>query len=316
MIIVTGADGFIGSRLIRKLNNENFNAIIAVDKFNGQERTRYLNELNILEKVDRDDFIPWLDSHYPRVEFIFHFGTDQEVSGIDEINHQVFNFENFKVIWESCVAYQIPLIYASSAETYGMGELGFDDDEKLIAKLQPVSPLGRFKHAFDKWAISEQKKPFYWAGLKLFEVYGPHEDHITRQASFVLKAYHEIKRTGKLNLTVPDQSGKTHGQFIRDLIHVDDVAEVCYFLMHLRKYSGIYNLGSGKARSYGEIARLVFRSMDLEENIDHVPISDSLSNTYPVSVEARMEKLRSIGYDATFIPLEEGVGKYINEYLI
>jgi ADP-L-glycero-D-manno-heptose 6-epimerase len=197
MIIVTGAAGFIGSCLIGRLNADNFNAIIAVDDFSNEEKNRNLEGKQIREFVDRRQFMGWLDANYEDVEFIFHIGARTDTSEFDYAVFEELNVSYSKRLWEKCHDYQIPLIYASSAATYGLGELGYDDNEALIPQLKPLNPYGESKNEFDKWALVQEKKPFFWAGLKFFNVYGPNEYHKGRMASVIFHAFNQIGATAR-----------------------------------------------------------------------------------------------------------------------
>jgi ADP-L-glycero-D-manno-heptose 6-epimerase len=196
-----------------------------------------------------------------------------------------------------------------------MGELGYDDDESLIPKLRPLNPYGQSKQDFDVWALQQDKKPFYWAGLKFFNVYGPNEYHKVRMASVVWHAFRQIKETGKMKLFRSHNPKYKDGEQMRDFVYVKDVLEVCMFLMHHRKNSGIYNLGSGKARTFLDLTRAVFRSMNLPEQIEFIDTPADIRDKYQYFTEARMEKLKSIGYDRDFTTLETGVKEYVQEYL-
>ncbi len=315
MIIVTGAAGFIGSQLIKKLNQENFNAIIAVDKFNNPNKNIHLENLKIKEKVDRDVFFTWLDNNYQQVEFLFHIGARTDTAEFDKSLLKALNTDYSKKIWTCCIQYQIPLVYASSAATYGLGEMGYDDNEGLIPKLKPLNPYGVSKNEFDKWALIQKEKPFFWVGLKFFNVYGPHEDHKGRMASVIWHAYHKIKKTNQMQLFRSHNPKYSDGGQMRDFVYVKDLVNVCYFLMHLRKFSGIYNLGTGKARTFIDLTRSVFRSMQIEENIEFIDTPEDIRDKYQYFTEANMTKLREIGYDKPITLLEDGVDDYVLSYL-
>ncbi|HRK54983.1 MAG TPA: ADP-glyceromanno-heptose 6-epimerase [Cyclobacteriaceae bacterium] len=316
MIIVTGAAGFIGSCLIKKLNSENFNAIVAVDKFEDETKNKNLVGAKLKEKIDRDVFMEWLDQNNETVEFIFHIGARTDTAEFDmDLLHQL-NTEYTKEIWKRCVSYQIPLVYASSAATYGLGEEGYDDNESTIQKLQPLNPYGVSKQEFDVWALSQKDKPFYWAGLKFFNVYGPNEYHKGRMASVILHAFKQISATNKMKLFKSHNPKFKDGEQMRDFVYVKDVVEVCYYLMHHRKNSGIYNLGSGKARTFLDLTRSVFKAMDKKEDIEFIDTPEDIRDKYQYFTEANMEKLKSVGYDKSFSTLEEGVSDYVKNYLI
>ena len=315
MIIVTGAAGFIGSCLVRKLNQENFNAIIAVDKFDVPAKSKNLQGVQIQEYVDRDSFMVWLDKNYELVEFIFHIGAKTDTSEFDTVLLNRFNTQYTKDIWNRCVQYQIPLVYASSAATYGLGEMGYDDDESKIPLLKPLNPYGQSKQDFDLWALLQKKKPLFWAGLKFFNVYGPNEYHKGRMASVIWHAFNQINQTGKMKLFRSHQPQYKDGEQMRDFVYVKDVVDVCAFLMHHRKNSGIYNLGSGQARTFLDLTTAVFNAMDKKVHIEFIDTPIDIRDKYQYFTEANMEKLRGIGYTKPFESLEHGTSDYVRNYL-
>lgn len=316
MIVVTGAAGFIGSCLVKKLNQENFNAIVAVDSFDHPERNRNLEDLRIRERVPIEAFMHWLDTHQELVEFVFHIGAITDTSEFDRKKLNRFNTQYTKDLWARCIRYQIPLIYASSAATYGLGEQGYSDDEAVIPKLKPLNPYGQSKQDFDVWALQQAEKPFFWAGLKFFNVYGPNEYHKGRMASVVWHAYRQILTTGKMKLFKSHHPDYRDGEQMRDFVYVRDVVDVCYWLMHHRKNSGIYNLGSGKARTFRDLVRAVFQAMGKPEAIEFIDTPADIRDKYQYFTEADMRKLRSIGYTAPFHSLEEGTTEYVRQYLM
>jgi len=315
MIVVTGAAGFIGSQLISKLNQENFKYIIAVDNFSREDKESNYKNLDILKKVDRNDFMSWLNVNYEEVEFIFHIGAKTDTTLFDQEIFDKLNIQYTKDVWKKCVDYQIPLVYASSAATYGLGELGYDDDESKIPELKPLNPYGQSKQDFDVWALKQEKKPFFWAGLKFFNVYGPNEYHKGRMASVVWHAFNQIKETGKMKLFRSHNPNFKDGEQKRDFIYVKDVVDVCYWLMRHRKDSGVYNLGSGEARTFLDLTRNVFKSMNKAEDISFIDTPEDIRDKYQYFTEANMEKLRSIGYTKKFHTLEQGVEEYVKTLL-
>ena len=316
MIIVTGAAGFIGSCLIRKLNQENFNAIIAVDHFTQPEKLKNLEGLKIQEKVDRDNFLTWLDQRHELVEFIFHIGARTDTAEFDMNLLHKLNTDYTKAVWARCIAYQIPLVYASSAATYGLGEHGYDDNEQTISQLKPLNPYGLSKQEFDVWALAQEQKPFFWAGLKFFNVYGPNEYHKGRMASVIFHAYNQIKKTGRMKLFRSHDARYKDGEQMRDFVYVKDVVNVCYWLMHHRKNSGIYNLGSGKARTFLDLTRAVFWAMGKPEHIEFIDTPVDIRDKYQYFTEAAMQKLTGIGYSKPFHSLEDGTTDYVKNYLM
>ncbi len=315
MIIVTGAAGFIGSYLIQRLNQDGFNAIIAVDKFDNEAKNKNLVGLKIKERIDRDQFLFWLDKNYETIEFIFHIGARTNTAEFDTILLDKLNTQYTKDIWARCCQYQIPVVYASSAATYGLGEMGYDDDESKIRLLKPLNPYGQSKQDFDVWALDQKEKPFFWAGLKFFNVYGPNEYHKGRMASVVWHAYNQIIKTGKMKLFKSHNPAYKDGEQMRDFIYVKDVAEVCIFFMHHRKNSGIYNLGSGKARTFLDLTRAVFKAMSKAEQIEFIDTPMDIRDKYQYFTEAGMGKIKSVGYGKEFTSIEEGVREYVDVIL-
>ncbi len=315
MIVVTGAAGFIGSCLIRKLNEEGYQFIVAVDDFSHAEKEANLEGKAIRERVDREVFFEWLDRHQKDVEFIFHLGARTDTTEFDTAVFDKLNLNYSKEIWRRCTSYQIPLVYASSAATYGLGERGYEDDEALIPDLKPLNPYGDSKNAFDSWALQQPEQPFFWAGLKFFNVYGPNEYHKGRMASVVFHAFNQIKATGKMKLFRSHNPAYKDGEQMRDFVYVKDVADVCLFLMHHRRNSGIYNLGSGRARTFLDLVNGTFRAMGIAPEIAFIDTPADIRDTYQYFTEAPMDKLAAIGYDKPFTSLDAGINDYVTAYL-
>ncbi len=316
MIIVTGAAGFIGSCLVKKLNQEKVHAVIAVDHFDDPVKHRNLKGLRIQEQVEIDPLMNWLDRNAERVAFVFHMGAITNTSELDTQRLNRFNTQYTKDLWTRCVAYQIPIIYASSAATYGRGERGYDDDPARIPTLQPLNPYGQSKQDFDVWALQQEKKPIFWAGLKFFNVYGPNEYHKGRMASVVWHAYNQIQKTGQMKLFRSHDIRYRHGEQMRDFVYVNDVVDACYFLMLHHKDSGIYNIGSGTARTFLDLTRAVFNALHKPESIVFVDTPLDIRDRYQYFTEAKMEKFRKIGYAKPFYSLEEGVADYVKNDLL
>ena len=315
MIVVTGAAGFIGSALVSRLNAEGFRYIIAVDNFKNNTKNRNIEGKHVREFVDRDRFPAWLDAHYEHVEFLFHIGARTDTAETDTAIFDRLHLNYTKGLWRACCRYQIPMVYASSAATYGLGEQGYKDEESLIPQLKPLNPYGESKNDFDKWAIAQAEQPFYWAGLKFFNVYGPNEYHKGRMASVIFHAYHQISQTKAMKLFRSHHPDFQDGQQQRDFIYVKDLLEVLIFLLHHRKDSGIYNLGMGTARTFYDLAANVFRALELPEAISFIDTPADIRDKYQYFTEADMGKLRSIGYAQPFRSLEEGIADYVSTYL-
>jgi ADP-L-glycero-D-manno-heptose 6-epimerase len=315
MIVVTGAAGFIGSCLISRLNEQGYKFIVAVDDFSKIEKLPNLEGKTIRERVDRGDFFEWLEKNHQEVEFIFHIGARTDTTEFDKSIFDELNVAYTKQIWKQCVAHQIPLVYASSAATYGLGEFGYEDDETLIPQLKPLNPYGESKNDFDIWALQQDEKPFFWAGLKFFNVYGPNEYHKGRMASVIFHAFNQIKKTGAMKLFRSHNPNYRDGEQQRDFVYVKDVADVCLFLMEDRKSSGIYNLGSGKARTFLDLVNATFQAMGVEPSIDFVDTPADIRDKYQYFTEAAMGKLKRAGYTKPFTSLEDGVEDYVSNYL-
>ncbi|WP_256010952.1 ADP-glyceromanno-heptose 6-epimerase [Desertivirga xinjiangensis] len=316
MIIITGAAGFISSCLIQKLNDEGYYDLVLVDDFSNEEQNKNFEAKRYSQKVDRDEFIGWLKENQLHVQFIFHLGARTDTTEFDYELLKKLNLQYTQDIWNICVEFGLPLVYASSAATYGLGEAGYDDDETRLDELKPLNPYGDSKNEFDKWALKQERQPYFWAGLKFFNVYGPNEYHKGRMASVVFHTFNQITKTGGMKLFQSHNPDFKDGEQKRDFVYVKDVTEVLYFLMHHRKDSGIYNLGSGKARTFLDLAVNTFKAMDKEPNVSFVPTPEDIRDKYQYFTEAKMGKLEAIGYHKPFHSLEEGVEDYVKNYLI
>ncbi len=316
MIIVTGAAGFIGSCLVGELLRAGYADIVAVDDFSRPDKARNLEGKKLTARVHRNEFLAWLDANENQVQFIFHLGAKTDTTLFDKSIFDELNVRYSQQVWERCVRYGIPLVYASSAATYGGGEQGYMDDASTIASLKPLNPYGDSKQEFDMWALAQTTKPYFWAGLKFFNVYGPNENHKGRMASVVFHAFNQISASGGMKLFRSHRPNYKDGEQLRDFVYVKDVCAVCLFLLEHRKNSGIYNLGSGEARSFLDLARSTFAAMDKPENIRFIDTPADIRDKYQYFTEARMEKLRSAGFSSPFTTLEAGVADYVKTYLV
>lgn len=315
MIVVTGAAGFIGSCLVSRLNEAGYKDIVVVDDFSKKEKSRNLEGKIILAKVGRKDFLKWLSDFGKEVDFIYHIGARTDTTEFDKAIFDELNV-NFSIdVWQACVKFNIPLVYASSAATYGLGEFGYKDDHDTISRLKPLNPYGDSKNDFDKWVLKQNAFPPFWAGLKFFNVYGPNEYHKGRMASVIMHAFNQIKETGGMKLFRSHNPNYTDGGQLRDFVYVKDVVEVCLFLMEKAPSSGIYNLGSGVARTFLDLAKNTFLNLGKEENITFVDTPIDIRDKYQYFTEADMGKLIQAGYDKKFHSLEEGVSDYVTNYL-
>ncbi|MCX6188664.1 MAG: ADP-glyceromanno-heptose 6-epimerase [Bacteroidetes bacterium] len=316
MIIVTGALGFIGSCLIQKLNDMGYTDIVAVDDFSKTYKNKNLLEKRISKRVERSEYLLWQRENQVATQMVFHLGARTDTT---EFNWNIFeelNLNYSKEVWNICTEFGLPLVYASSAATYGNGEQGYDDDVQKMPLLKPLNPYGDSKQLFDLWVLKQEKKPFFWAGLKFFNVYGPNEYHKGRMASVVFHAFNQIQEKKQLNLFRSHRPDFNDGEQLRDFVYVKDVVNVLLFLMENREQSGIYNLGTGQARSFNDLAKAVFGALNFEPAIHYIDTPIDIRETYQYFTQAKMQKLKEVGYSMEFNSLEEGVADYVKNYLI
>lgn len=315
MIVVTGAAGFISSALISRLNELGYKELVLVDDFSREDRVRNYETKEYKELVDRKHFIQWLDENQRFCQFVIHLGARTDTTEFNKAIFDDLNLQYSKDVWNKCIEHALPLIYASSAATYGGGELGYDDNHGVIPSLKPLNPYGDSKNDFDIWALEQEKQPFFWAGLKFFNVYGPNEFHKGRMASVVFHAFNQIQNNGEVKLFRSHKEEYKDGEQLRDFVYVKDVAEVIVFLMEHRKNSGIYNLGSGGARTFLDLTKATFKALGKDENISFIDTPEDIRDKYQYFTEANMAKLKAIGYDKEFTSLEDGVKDYVTNYL-
>ena len=319
-IVITGAAGFIGSCLTGFLNAKGFTRLILVDEFTEPEKLKNLEGKQFQVKVEREQFFDWLAEQQPAIDFIFHIGARTDTTEFDYAVHEHLNVEYSKKIWNYCAAHNVPVVYASSAATYGSGEQGYNDDHAVVYLLKPLNPYGVSKNEFDKWALQQKDHPPFWAGLKFFNVYGPNEYHKGRMASVIWHSFNQINSQGKVKLFKSHKEGFKDGQQLRDFVYVKDVLKICYWLMEQYENAsaaanGLYNLGTGKARSFADLAKSTFRGLDKEPVIEFIDMPEDIRDKYQYFTEANMQKLKDAGYSDEFYSLEEGVDDYVRNYL-
>ena len=315
MKIVTGAAGFIGSCMLGKLNSQGIEDIVIVDDFSRQDRgNNWINKKYAL-RIDREEFIGWFKENARDTDCVFHLGARSHTTEFDWNVFLKLNLNYTKEIWKICSQYNIPLIYASSAATYGDGSMGYDDDLSKIESLQPLNPYGRSKQEFDVWQLSQKERPEHWYGLKFFNVYGPNEYHKQRMASVVLHSFEQINEKGKVGLFKSYKEGFKDGEQLRDFVYVRDLVDIMYFLMTDKPQSDIYNIGTGNARSFYDLAKSTFFAMEREVNIEFIPMPEDIRDKYQYFTQAKMDKLRNAGYAKPLYSLEEGVKDYVQNYL-
>lgn len=312
MIAITGAAGFIGSVVTGALNEYGRQDLVLVDDFSKTEKKPNYENKRFHCLVDRKVFLDHLEEKHQSFDFIIHLGARTDTT---EFNYEVFQELNvdFTIkLWEICAKHQIPLIYASSAATYGMGELGYDDRHDIVPLLKPLNPYGKSKNEIDKFILSQKEQPPFWAGLKFFNVYGPNEFHKGNMASVILHAYRQIKETGKVKLFRSHNPNYQDGQQLRDFVYVKDIAKVILWLMKHQPESGLYNVGTGKARSFYDLADNTFKAMGFETNIEYIDTPLNIRDKYQYFTQANMSKLRAAGYQDPFTSLEDGVKEYVS----
>lgn len=296
MIVVTGGEGFIGSNLIKELYKRGAIGVISLDT----------------KSESLDSIYAWLMDNAKKIDCIYHLGAITDTTVMDRNLFDEYNVGASIFIWNLCTENKIPLIYASSAATYGDGEEGFDDEGDIL-KLQPLNPYGWSKHQFDVWVETQEKQPPFWAGLKFFNVYGYGEAHKAGMASVVFHSYNQINATGGMKLFKSHRPDYKDGEQKRDFVYVDDVVDVCIYLMANKPESGIYNVGTGKARTFKDLAIAVFKSLGIPENISYIDTPLKIRNKYQYFTEAKMFKLKLTGYNKKFRELEDGVFEYVNK---
>lgn len=316
MIVITGAAGFIASVVAGCLNEQGREDLVLVDDFSKKQKERnYINK-KYQFLLDRKEFHNWLKTNHDKVDFVVHLGARTDTTEFDWNVFIELNVNYTEQLWTLCAEYQIPLVYASSAATYGGGELGYNDSHDIVEKLVPLNPYGRSKNEIDKWILKQTKCPPFWAGLKFFNVYGPNEYHKGRMASVILHSFHQIQESGEVKLFRSHRPDFKDGQQLRDFIYVKDIASVILFLIEKRPESGLYNLGTGHARSFYDLASNTFKAMGKEVNIKFIDTPLDIRDKYQYFTEANMEKLRKAGYNKPFTSLEDGVFDYVTNYLL
>ena len=314
-IVVTGAAGFIGSALTKYLNEKGFNNLILVDDFSRPDKLPNFEGKNFKATVERENFFEWLFVNKPSIDFVFHIGARTDTTEFNYSIHQRLNLEYSKKVWHYCTVHNIPLVYASSAATYGSGEQGYDDDHNLVFTLRPMNPYGISKNEFDKWVLHQAGHPHFWAGLKFFNVYGPNEYHKGRMASVVMHSFYQIKQHGVVRLFKSHRADFEDGQQLRDFIYIQDVLKICFWLMEVRPESGIYNVGTGIERSFEDLAKATFSGLDMSPNIIYVDMPEDIRDTYQYFTQANINKLRNAGYREEFYSLEKGIDDYVRNFL-
>ena len=321
-IMVTGAAGFIGSCMVKYLNEQGYVNIYLVDDFGVEEKRNNWQNKQFVAIVERYNLLDWLHQHQPKLDAVIHLGARTDTTEFDYAIHEELNLEYSKDVWNYCCIHSIPLIYASSAATYGGGEHGYNDDHAIVNELKPLNPYGISKNEFDKWALQQNSQPPSWTGLKFFNVYGPNEAHKKRMASVIFHSFNQINNTGLVKLFKSHQPSFKDGEQLRDFVYVKDVVSVILWMMEEMVAStwpkvnnGLYNLGTGKARTFIDLVNATFAGMDIDPNIEFIDMPLDIRDKYQYFTEANMVKLQNAGYTKPFFSLEQGVNDYVRHYL-
>ncbi len=316
-IVITGALGFIGSCVAAHLERTGLYNLVLVDDFSKAYKNQNLTALDNTQRIDRSEFLHLIGNRdYGKIDCIIHMGARTDTT---EFNKEIFdelNLNYSKALWQFCSVEKIPLIYASSAATYGAGENGYVDDHNITSQLKPLNPYGESKNDFDIWVLKQKKSPPFWYGLKFFNVYGPNEYHKSRMASVIFHAYNQLKTTGSVKLFKSHKNEYKDGEQLRDFIYVKDVVSVISWLMLSKPFSGIYNLGTGNAGTFYTLAESVATAMDIPLKIEWIDIPEDIRETYQYFTEAKMDKLIFAGYTKPFLSLQTGTFDYVKNYLM
>lgn len=321
MIIVTGAAGFIGSCIVKKLNDQGRKDIICVDRFEEDDKWLNLRGLHFDEYIHADEFIQpeVMESIYANetIEAVYHMGACSSTTERDVDYLMKNNVEYSKIIFAMCTDYNVPLVYASSAATYGAGENGYKDNHEGVDSLMPLNAYGYSKQLVDEWALRQEHTPERWYGVKFFNVYGPNEYHKGNMKSVVAQAHTQINEVGKVKLFKSYKEEYEDGGQLRDFVYVKDCVDAMLRLINEEHSgpNGIYNLGTGKARSFADLVKATFKAMDKPENIEFIEMPESLRGQYQYYTQAEMNKLESALPGFKFHSLEDGVKDYVQSHL-
>ncbi|HAA91366.1 MAG TPA: ADP-glyceromanno-heptose 6-epimerase [Rhodospirillaceae bacterium] len=320
MILITGGSGFIGSNLVAALSDRGEGPLVVCDRMDSADREQNLAKHDVAEIIQPDNLIEWLGAHGSNVKSVFHLGASSATTERDFDYLLDNNFGVSLALWRWCVGQGAAYIYASSAATYGDGAHGFDDDNDpaALACLRPLNPYGWSKQLFDLQAVlmaEAGNHPPQWAGLKFFNVFGPNEFHKGAQQSVAVQLYEQIVESGEVRLFKSHHSDYEDGGQMRDFVWVGDCVDIMLWLYDTQSVSGIFNCGTGQARSFRDLAHACFGAMDREPSIEYIDTPPAIRDQYQYFTEAKMTRLREAGYDKPFTSLEEAAARYIRDFL-
>lgn len=317
MIVITGGAGMIGSMIAWQLNQDGRDDLVIVDRQRHAEQWQNLCHRHYADYLDKDELLPWLDKHPDKVDAIIHMGAISATTERDWNRLLEDNIRYSQHLWHWCTRHDVPLLYASSAATYGGGEQGYSDAS--IEGLRPLNAYGYSKHFFDQWALrmaDDGKAPPLWGGFKFFNVYGPNEYHKERMASVALHSYNQFRANGTVKLFKSDRPDVADGMQLRDFVYVKDAAAVVTWFLNNSAADGIFNVGTGQARAFKDLATAVMESAGQAPDITWIDMPDDLKGKYQYYTQADMGKLRAAGFDRPFHTLEQGVRDYVQNYLM
>ena len=314
--VITGAAGFIASYLVGFLNRQGIDQLILVDDFSRPDKAANLADKKYIQKVERATFFDWLKTNTIPIDGVFHLGARTDTTEMNYAIHEALNVVYSQHIWNWCTEKNIPLVYASSAATYGNGELGYIDDHKIVDQLQPLNPYGVSKNNFDAWALQQTTTPPFFAGVKFFNVYGPNEYHKGRMASVIMHAFYQIQSKGSMTLFKSHHPDFKDGEQIRDFIYVKDIVSICVWLMEQQPTSGLYNAGTGEGRTFVDLANGLFSAIEKPADIQFIDTPIDIRDKYQYFTQADTKKLRTTGYSIPFTSLEDGIKEYVTEFLL
>jgi len=321
MIILTGGAGMIGSIIAWHLNTIlNEDQFVIVDEIHEKEQEQNISKRKFIDYIEKKDFDKFLKSA-DKVSAVIHMGAISATTETNFNNLLNCNIRFSQMLWHFCASKNIPFIYASSAATYGDGESGYTDNESTLSQLSPLNPYGYSKHFFDRWVQNEIKTkqliPPQWCGLKFFNVYGPNEYHKNRMASVVLHAFEQFKQDGQIKLFKSHRPDYHDGMQLRDFIYVKDAVNFVIFFLKNNNISGLFNVGTGRAGSFKELAESVIHNVEGENSdIKYIDMPNDLRNKYQYYTQANLDKIESLGFDLKLNTLKEGVTDYVQNYLL
>ncbi|HZV61762.1 MAG TPA: ADP-glyceromanno-heptose 6-epimerase [Methylophilaceae bacterium] len=321
MIVITGGAGMIGSMIAWHLNSVlGRDDLVIADRFSQPDQWQNLCHRRYANYLDKDELLPWLENTQEKVDAVIHMGAISATTERDFNKLVQDNIRYSQQLWQWCAKHEVPFLYASSAATYGDGSHGYDDNEANLDELRPLNGYGYSKQFFDQWALRQVREknpvPPQWCGFKFFNVYGPNEYHKERMASVALHSFNQFRELGTVKLFKSNLPEYADGMQLRDFVYVKDAAAIVAYFLDNQGKSGIYNVGTGQARAFKDLAMSVMNSMGKKPSITYIDMPQDLHGKYQYFTEANIEKLRAAGYTQLFHTLEDGVGDYVQNYLM